>query len=315
MPVTPNLFIVGQPKSGTSALFSYLRQQPDIVACSAKEPQFFCDDINSQFFHLSKTARTLDNYLALYPEEDARYYLEASTAYLYSQVAARNIHDFAPDARIIIMLREPVDFLQTYHRQLLRNSCKFEVETNFLKALDLEPERRAGKKLPRNVFEKKYLYYSERVKYLEHIRRFEQFFGKDQIKIILFDDLKQDTRKVFLSVLDFLALDATRLPSFDTVNRQVAVRSRVLKQHLDKTLYPFKAWARKNVSREQFNRLRKMYRAVIFSGRELPALDKADIERLKLRYVDEVARLGDHLGRDLIREWAYPEAAAHSNRD
>lgn len=315
MPATPNLFIVGQPKSGTSALFSYLRQHPEVIGCNVKEPQYFCDDINSQYFYLSKTDRTENNYLALYSEAEARYYLEASTAYLYSRVAAQNIYEFNPNARIIIMLREPVDFLYTYHRQLLRNSCKFEVETNFLKALDLETDRRAGRKLPNKVFDEKYLFYSERVKYLEHILRFENLFKKEQIKIILFDDLKRDTRQVFLSVLDFLELDASHLPDFNPVNKQVAVRSRVLKQTLDKVFYPIKSWSRKNISRDQFDQLRSLYRSVIFSARELPSLDKADIERLKVRYVEEVARLSEHLGRDLINEWAYRQAGELSNKE
>ena len=46
----PNLFIVGQPKSGTSALFSFLKGHPDVGVCSTKEPQYFCKDINSQYF-------------------------------------------------------------------------------------------------------------------------------------------------------------------------------------------------------------------------------------------------------------------------
>jgi hypothetical protein len=304
--VRPNLFIVGQPKSGTSALFSFLKQHPAICACSVKEPQFFCDDINSQYFFLSKTERTLENYLGLYPDEPATYYMEASTAYLYSKVAAGNIHAFNPEAKIIIMLREPVDFLFTYHRQLLRNSCKFEVETDFLKALALEPDRRAGNLLPKGVFEKKYLYYSERVKYLEHIKRFELLFEPSQIKIILYDDFRRDNEQVFRAVLDFLDLDATRLPTFREVNKQVAVRSRVLKQFLDRVLFPFKSWARRTLSRERFHQLRELYRGVIFSKREVTGPPEQEVRRLKARFADEVAALGRHLDRDLLSEWNYP---------
>jgi hypothetical protein len=307
MAVKPNLFIVGQPKSGTSALFSFLKQHRDISVCKIKEPQFFGTDINSTYFYMSKTEQTLDNYLGLFADDGKTYHLEASTAYLFSETAAANIHSFNPDAKIIIMLREPVDFLFTYHRQLLRNSVKSEVEQDFHKALALEAERREGKNLPKNVFNKKFLLYSERVRYVEHIRRFARLFKNDQIKIIIYDDFKKDNRAIYLSVLEFLALDASNLPEFTTVNKQVAVRSRVAKQYFDKQLYPIKLWVKHNLSESKFAALRAFYRRMIFSSKALPALSNFEKNYLKARYIDQVAQLSEYLDRNLMKEWGYED--------
>jgi hypothetical protein len=88
----------------------------------------------------------------------------------------------------------------------------------------------------------------------------------------------------------------------------------VLKQFLDKFLYPAKQWARKKISREQFNQLRSIYRGVVFSGRKNPSLNASDTAHLKGRYVTEVAKLGQYLGRDLINEWGYSHSEI-SNRE
>ena len=300
----PNLFIVGQPKSGTSALFSFLKQHPAVSACTVKEPQFFCKDLKSQHFVLSKTERTLENYLALYEDTGTEYQMEGSTAYLYSGVAAEEIKAFNPDAKIIVMLREPVDFLYTYHKQLLRNSCKFEVVTDFVEALNLEPARREGKHLPTGVFDEKFLWYSERVKYVEHLARFEACFPPENIMVILYDDFRRDNAAMFSQVLGFLNLPEFSA-EFAQVNKQVNVRNRALKQFLDRTLFPAKTFIRKHFPRSWFVNMRSAYRSLIFKQGEIEKLDDKTRQQLKPGYRDQVEALSRRLDRDLLKEWGY----------
>ncbi|WP_018016219.1 sulfotransferase family protein [Teredinibacter turnerae] len=306
----PNLFIVGQPKSGTSAVFSFLRQHPEINACSAKEPSFFCSDIRSQYFHLSKQARTLKNYLALYRSGDYRYWLEGSTAYLYSAKAAEEIHQFNPDARIIILLREPAEFLFTYHKQLLRNSCPFEEVTSLEDALALEPQRRRGEKLPRHVFDASFLYYSERLRYVDHIKRFTALFPVSQIKIVIYDDFKADNAQVMGGLWDWLGLTPPAAMELQQVNAQVEVRNRRLKQFLDKRLFGVKQILRKRIGKRIFKVLRAGYRKIIFAGAVQEKLDPALAQKIRARYVNEVEALSDYLGRDLVSEWGYANFSA-----
>jgi Sulfotransferase domain. len=262
----PNLFIVGQPKSGTSALFSFLRQHPKINACSAKEPSYFCTDIRSQHFHLSKTPRELGNYLDLYPQRTCDYAMEGSTSYLYSATAAQEIYAFNPASKIIILLREPAKFLFTYHKQLLRNSCVFEEVDSFEDALALEPRRKKGEALPAGVFDEKFLFYSERLRYVEHISRYARLFPKEQIQVIVYDDFRDDNAAVMNQVWRFLELEPPSELKLAEVNRQVAVRNRRVKQFLDKHLFGFKAWLKHGTAKPLFKILRRLYRSVIFSG-------------------------------------------------
>jgi hypothetical protein len=306
----PNLFIVGQPKSGTSALFSFLRQHPDISASAVKEPQFFCKDLNSQYFHLSRVPRTIENYLMLFDNDGLPYHMEASTAYLYSEVAAQEIYNFNQQAKIIIMLREPVDFLYSYHRQLLRNSCKFETEANFMRALDLESERQQGKKIPKNVFDEKFLMYSKRVQYVDHLERFSRLFPASQIKIIIYDDFRENNLRSFGEVCKFLDIDDGFVPEIRTVNKQVQVRNRAFKQFMDKNLFPVKKFIKSTLDKNRFHKAREVYRSIIFSKKEIPVLSESEKVLLKRRYAHEVAALGKYLERDLVSDWGYAELLA-----
>ena len=300
----PNLFIVGQPKSGTSALFSFLKQHPQISPCQVKEPQYFCKDLQSQHFALSNTERTDENYLKLFDEVPAAYRMEGSTAYLYSQQAAAEIKAFNPDAKILVMLREPVDFLYTYHKQLLRNSCKFEDITDFQTALSLESERRQGRKLPKGVFDKKFLWYSERVKYVDHLARFEECFPKENILVIIYDDFRRDNAGVFQQVLKFLELPEWHA-EFSQVNQQVNVRNRQMKQFLDRTLFPLKARIKRYAPRSLFVKLRSVYRSLVFKKGDIEPLDDTVRQQLKKQYYSQVALLSEKLGRNLLNEWGY----------
>lgn len=302
----PNLFIVGQPKSGTSALFSFLKGHPEVCACATKEPQYFCRDINSQYFHLKNQDRNDENYLDLFEHcGEEKVIMEASTAYLYSRVAAEQIHAFNPDARIIMMLREPVDFLFTYHMQMLRTSCTFEEVDDFMSAIELEEERKAGRRIPNNCFDPQFLYYSERVCYTEQIERFRRAFPAAQLKIIIHDDFKSDNEAVYDEVVTFLGLDPAYRPQFKTINAKVGVRFRRLKQASDQYLFPVKQRIRPLLPAVVYKAGRALYRRIFFKRNGLPTLQSADRIALKHQYKDEVARLSASLGRDLTALWGY----------
>jgi Sulfotransferase domain len=302
----PNLFIAGQPKSGTSALFSFLKGHPDVCVCATKEPQYFCKDINSQFFHLSNQERNDENYLKLFAHCGGQKIIaEASTAYLFSRVAAEEIRKFNPDAKIIMMLREPVDFLFTYHMQMLRTSCTFEEIEDFLTAIELEPARKTGRHIPDNCFDAQFLHYSDRVRYTEQIERYRKIFPAEQLKIIIHDDFKSSNEAVYDEVAAFLGIDLAYRPQFKTINPKVGVRFRRVKQTSDQLLFPVKQWVRPYLPSALYKTGRSLYRHVFFRRKGLPTLHPRDKEMLMHRYKDEVANLGVCLGRDLTKLWGY----------
>ncbi len=116
----PNLFIVGAPKCGTTAWYDYLRGHPDIFFPDVKEPSHFLTDF-SAWPQVSDRAE----YLRLFDESgDGRIIGEASPHYLYSDEAALNIREFNPDAKIIILVRDRADYLQSLYNEHLFNGVE-----------------------------------------------------------------------------------------------------------------------------------------------------------------------------------------------
>ena len=116
--VKPNFFLVGAPRCGTTSMYAYLRSHPQIfMPETAKEPHYFAPEESLWY---GKRIDDLETYLALFTgARDAVRIGEASTHYLASPSAANSIYAFNPQARILIMLRSPVDLLYSlyYHRR------------------------------------------------------------------------------------------------------------------------------------------------------------------------------------------------------
>src|SRR5882672_4936026 len=112
-PQMPEFFIVGAPKCGTTSLYAYLSRHPAVFMPRVKEPFFFCSDIQT-----TSMVRSLDDYCALFalaPLGSMRG--EASTLYLFSEVAIPRIMALRPDAKILVMLRNPSDAAYSFHQQ------------------------------------------------------------------------------------------------------------------------------------------------------------------------------------------------------
>ena len=138
----PDFYIVGHPKSGTTALYEMLRRHPDIFMPDYKEPRYFLSDLPSLYIERKGGAAplTVEDYLdAVRPGEPGQLLGEASTAYIWSKTSAELIAAARPDARIIVILREPASFVRSLHLQLLQ--IRVEKEKNLRDALALEDAR------------------------------------------------------------------------------------------------------------------------------------------------------------------------------
>ena len=198
----PNLFIVGAPKCGTSAMYEYLAEHPQVKMCAMKEPNFFDTDL------LYKSKRlTQEKYNQLFTtDNDTLVIGEASPWYLYSKSAANNIYQFNPEAKIIILLRNPIDMMYALHSELLYQGCENEVD--FEKAISLETGRKAGTINHDFSNPHESVYYHDLVTYSPQVERYFNVFGKENVKVIIFDELKNDASKVYKNVLQFLGLNA-----------------------------------------------------------------------------------------------------------
>lgn len=204
----PSFFIVGAPKCGTTALCKYLNRHPDIFIPKIKELHFFDTDLKTK-----KRAASLQDYLAFFAEGGNQICGEGSPTYLYSKTAAAKIHRFNPDAKIIIMLREPVSMMYAFHSQHLFNGSS-ETVADFETALNLESSRKSGRNIPERCAEPQILFYREFAKFTEQVKQYFDVFDERQIKIIIFDDFKKNSAIVFQETLEFLDVD----PEFQTTD-------------------------------------------------------------------------------------------------
>lgn len=213
----PDFFIVGAPKCGTSSMTYYLNQHPDVYLSNPSEPLFFCPDI------ISPKVKNIEEYLQLFEGHEDNTCGEKSTRYLFSEIAPRQIYDFNSDAKIIIMLRDPVSFIYSWHSELLM--WFVEDRDNLASALQLESDRKKGFHIPSTCHAPKQLLYRELASFSIYAERYLSVFGKDNVKFILLNDLKKDPLKTYQELLNFINVDSSFIPDFEIKNRNKVIKN------------------------------------------------------------------------------------------
>jgi hypothetical protein len=310
----PEFFIVGHPKSGTTALWNMLRRHPQIYLPWPKEPYFFADELHPPAATprtFGRTPDTLEEYLALFDAAKPDQRLgEASAPYLWSHTAAGRIAEVQPDARIIAILREPASFLHSLHLQFVQ--IYIEPEKDMRKAIALEDARREGKHVPSKSFwGPQATLYSEYVRYVEQLRRYHDVFAPEQVLVLIYDDFRRENEATLRTVLRFLDVDDCAEMELVEANPSVHVRSlradRLLRslasgqgpvarsaKAVTKRLTP--AW----LYRDAFQALR---RGLVYGAPRPP--DEELTRELRSRFKGEVVALSEYLGRDLVTLWGY----------
>jgi hypothetical protein len=188
----PNLFLVGAAKAATTSLWRYLQSHPEVFMARVKEPHFFSrggvDGI--------PVAKTEGAYLALFARAGrAAYRGEASVSYLWDAEAARAIKAWAPDARILISLRDPVERAWSHYWTHVRIGTE---HRTFREAVDAEL---AGESELASVPPP----YVSRGYYDEQVRPYLDLF--DDVLVLFFEELVADVRGSMRTVFGFLGLD------------------------------------------------------------------------------------------------------------
>jgi hypothetical protein len=200
----PNLFIVGAPKSGTSSLRDWLGQHPDVFTITV-EPCFFCNDIGDY-----RNVKDKKRYLGLFKDaKSEKYVVDKSALYLYSRESAKRIKDFSPNAKIIIILRNPKEQMVSMHKHLLYDGK--ETIKSFEKALKIEEKRKRGAKYLERFF------YQDVANYEPQIERYMKTFGKKNVLVLRLENMKKNPEKFFKKVLNFLKLSEFK-PDFTPKN-------------------------------------------------------------------------------------------------
>jgi Sulfotransferase domain len=299
--------IVGQPKSGTSALADFLGQHPQICMSMPKEPTYFATDVfeESDAFYGSRKYwefRTEAEYEVAFAHcRPGQLRGDASTLYLHSKVAASNLCAANPDLKVIMMLREPVSFMHSLHMQYVNQTMEDEID--FARALAKEELRKSGRCIPPRVRCPSHVFYRERARYSNQLERYYAVFPRDNILAMTMEEFREDNEGHYRRVLELIGVDPEHVPSFAVVHPSTAPRSRrvnqvlntpALKRALFKVLGPVRYGTVKR--RVAGLVLREQPRVELPSGLERVLRDEFGPE------VDQVSRI---LGRDLRPIWGY----------
>jgi hypothetical protein len=202
----PNFLIIGAAKSGTSALYMFLRQHPQVFMSPNKEPRYFSfagQQLDPTHPVHSTTVTRLEDYLDLFAEAgDAIAIGEASPSYLHNPAAPPRIQDMIPDAKLIAMLRNPADRAYSHFMHFVKQGI--EVTTDFAEAVDSVDALSRNDWYPR----RDYLSFGY---YGRQLARYYERFDRDQIKVYIYEEYRQAPSASLKDVFRFLRVD----PEFD----------------------------------------------------------------------------------------------------
>ncbi len=209
----PNFFVIGAAKSGTTALYRYLRQHPEIFMSDRKEPHHFSyteesKKTNGPSDYIRSAITDFQQYLDLFERVSHEIAIgEASPTYIYVPGTAERIHSIFPNARIIAILRNPADRAYSAFMHLIRDGR--ETVSTFREALALEGERIAANWGPIYHYTKSGFYY-------EQLTRYYQIFPTMNIKVILYDDFVNDPFQLMKDLYTFLDVDNGFIPDMSS---------------------------------------------------------------------------------------------------
>lgn len=288
----PGFFIVGAPKCGTTALNNYLSQHPDIYMAK-KELHYFGSDLKV------KERISESEYLDYFKNAGTKKIAgEASVWYLFSKNAAREIKAFCPQAKIIIMLRDPVEMLHSLHSQHLIDAN--EDVRNFRKAVQLDAGRKSGRNKADSLEFYELPSYKETVSYFSQVERYLNIFGKGNVRIILYDDLKSNVNKVVDETIRFLGLQ----PNTDTRYKVINPRKKIRFLKLHRVMKHPSANLRKMIRiMVPVKRLRHLIMTILFqlnTNEKQNQTREKDFDRdLRKFLAGDIKKLGVLINRDL----------------
>jgi hypothetical protein len=218
--IWPNFYIVGAAKCGTTSLYAELKRHPEVFLPGVKEPHYFITTPPRPEMRVRQEHRAgdRDGYLQLYNEAGSyRAIGDASPSYLWDAGSPARIHDVCPNAKIIVILRDPV--LRAHsHFQMNHLVGTESGSDSFIEALRRDEARQPKGWWAARLYIELGLYHSQ-------VRRFQDIFGTDQVLVVLFDDLKRNPRKLYAQVARHIGIDPAPFEKADVSRAHNAFRT------------------------------------------------------------------------------------------
>lgn len=296
----PHFLIVGAAKCGTTSVYNYLRQHPDIFMPEWKEPAYFSPAAAGGIQDLAA-------YSALFKQARPNQIRgEASVSYLAAAESAQRIcEELGKDTKIIIFLRHPVDMAYSLWGHQVREG--FET-LDFKSALAAEAERLQKNEDQRLGYSWVYDYaYKYRADYMPQIARYDERFGKDKVKIFIFEEFFKDDLPLFDELCAFLGVKTGFRPLATRHNVAGTVHSRKLRTLLvePSVLKNFLKLITPNSFRQ---RLRQKLENINRKDAPLPPIDPTIRYNLYQKFKPGITALESRLNRPPGSLWPLPTA-------
>jgi hypothetical protein len=186
-----------------------------------KEPNYFAED----FY---RPITTLKDYYALFNNVTSDHLAigEGSVVYLFSKTAIPCIKNFTPEAKIIVMVRNPIQMIRSLHSRLL--VTLYEDEQDFEKAWFLQDARQRGDRIPKTCRSPRFLDYKNIGSLGAQLERLFQVFDRELVKVNVYDDFAKSTKDVYEDTLSFLGVPSDGKVNFPKVNVNKISRSKII---------------------------------------------------------------------------------------
>jgi hypothetical protein len=308
--IWPNFFIVGAQKAATSSLYFYLKQIPGIYMSPVKEPVYFAPHaVQTSSFDVIRDKK---EYLRLFEKASGYTAIgEATPIYLWDPDAPKLIHQAVPHARIIMILRDPIERAYSNYLQFVKYSG---TKSSFYD--ELIRDYKSQEKL----YGRQQLYV-ELGMYYEQVKRYFDIFGRERVKVIIFEEFVQQLEQSINEVLAFLGVNYTVTAIREQYNQYSVPRS-----PLSRSIFAFFRWLRaKNIKFYKILSLlpdsiveslplptgnsSSFAARILFKKTEKPKMDPKAVKFLQEIYHDDVLKLESLLGRSL----PWPTVSSSSN--
>lgn len=258
-----------------------------------KELYFFDSDLRPS----GSSPPSLEQYLANFSAAgDHKVIGEATPSYLRSERAPKEIKAFSPDARIVIMLRNPVDVMHSLHSSALHSR---EPVADFEAAVEADA-RRSG---PEHIG------YREFTDFLRQVQTYFDLFGRENVHTIIFDDLKENPGSVYQDTLRFLGVSLDFMPELTTMGANKSVRNIRLQRSLVHPPGVLHEITRALVPQRLRLRIQRSLLSSNFVARPRPPMDPRFRMRLQKKFEPQLQELSKLLGRD-VTTWSQIDGAA-----
>jgi hypothetical protein len=310
--LTPDLFLIGAPKAGTTSVAGWLSGHPDVFWSVPKEPYYWASDFPGQRRHYGFDTWEAYSQLFASPEaQAAQVRAEGSTTYLYSATAVPDILAANPQARFIVSVRNPVSLITSYHRTQLVALNEDEPDLGRAWARSLEGKLPGVEPLDPKLVDYPLVGAQGRA-----LSRVLDLVARDAVHVIVFDDLAADPMAVWRGLVEFVGLDGSWAPDFEVRNASnKAYRSTVLRhlthrppRALDPAMRRLRTWSRTTRTPGVKALKSRMWRAESRPG-ITDAVRGSIVEQLGA----DVELLGRLLDRDLTQWTASPQNGAADN--